>query len=119
MGSGREERIDEPGRVAQGDPAGAAGRADSEAEVRRRAGSEERLLPVEHPRDRRGFVDRGGEELFGAADARARADPIARDDGADARTPVEEGNEPEPAALFALSEDHDLNIALAIAGVAP
>src|ERR1019366_7592810 len=99
--------------------AGAAARADPEAEVGRGSWSEQSLRALEHRRHRGGLVDGGCEEGLAGAERLPCAHPCARDHGADARSAVAKGDQPEPAALLALAEDDDLDVALALALVAP
>src|SRR6202012_2275754 len=74
---------------------------------------------LEHPAHRRRLVERRLVERRRPARPLPRADPRRRDDRADARPAVAEGDDPEPAALGALAEDDDLDVALLPAGVAP
>jgi len=118
VGPCREQRIDEPRGVADGEPSGTPQRAYPEAEVGRRPRREEARRSREHPGHRRRLGHRGVEQRLGAAELPPRADPRGRRDGADARPAVGERNEPEPTEIAA-GRDDDLDVPFALALVAP
>src|SRR5580704_6713870 len=114
----RAASISSAARVAERKPSEATKCSHAKAEVRGRARRKDVHRVLQHPSHEGSLCDRGIEEILGRSRL-ASTHPGGRHHGPDARSPVQERNEPKPPDRVAFAKDGDLDISLALAGVTP